>query len=176
MSLAITIRELCNERGMSVANMARLIGTSPNQMYYNVNRYRDDALEKHIPAIAKVLNVPEEELRDAIDLTYLPDSELQGDAMQNWGKHRHERILAAIRAGESDKKIMADWPDLTGDVLMVYHKIVDGPLSNFSKNGGAYDDRSRNTVLEEFCAIAFKTGSLHFWKDNTQTYDGVGRW
>lgn len=174
MSLAITIRELCNERGMSVANMARLIGASSHQMYYNVNRYRDDALEKHIPAIAKAMNVTEQELRDTIDMTYLPDSELQGDAMQNWGKHRYERILAAIRAGESDKKIMADWPELTGDVLMVYHKIVDGKLCHISKNGGAYNNRG--TALEEFCAIAFRTGRLQYMKDNVQSYDSMGRW
>lgn len=174
MSLAITIRRLCEERGISVANMARQIGASSNQMYYNVNRYRDDMLEKYIPAMAKVLNVAEQELRDTIDMTYLSDSELQGDAMQNWGTHRYERILAAIRAGESDKKIMHDWPELTGDVLMVYHKIVDGKLSHFSKNGGAYNNRS--SALEEFCAIAFRTGHLHYMKDNVRSYDGVKRW
>lgn len=176
MSLAITIRKLCNERGMSMSNMARLMGTHPRKIQDYIQHYRDGVLAQYIPEMAKVLNVDEQELRDAVDVDYLPITETKGDALKNWGKHRYERILAAIRAGESDKKIMADWPELTGDVLMVYHKIVDGTLSNFSKNGGAYDDRSRNTVLEEFCAIAFKTGSLHFWKDNTQTYDGVGRW
>lgn len=176
MSLAITIRRLCNERGVSISNMARQMSASPRTIQDYIQHYKDEFLANYIPDMAKALNVTEQELRDAIDLTYLPESETKGDAMQNWGKHRYERILAAIRAGESDKKIMADWPELTGDVLMVYHKIVDGTLSNFSKNGGAYDDRSRNTVLEEFCAIAFRTGSLHFLKDNTQTYDGVGRW
>lgn len=176
MSLAVTVRKLCDERGISLSNMARQMGVSPRTLLYYVQHYDDSVLQRYIPGMAEVLNVPEQELRDTVDTAYLPESETKGDAMQNWGKHRYERILAAIRAGESDKKIMADWPELTGDVLMVYHKIVDGTLSNFSKNGGAYDDRSRNTVLEEFCAIAFRTGSLHFLKDNTQTYDGVGRW
>lgn len=176
MSLTVTVRKLCDERGISLSNMARQMGVSPRTLLYYVQHYDDSVLQRYIPGMAEVLNVPEQELRDTVDTAYLPESETKGDAMQNWGKHRYERILAAIRAGESDKKIMADWPELTGDVLMVYHKIVDGTLSNFSKNGGAYDDRSRNTVLEEFCAIAFRTGSLHFLKDNTQTYDGVGRW
>ena len=146
MSLTVTVRKLCDERGISLSNMARQMGVSPRTLLYYVQHYDDSVLQRYIPGMAEVLNVPEQELRDTVDTAYLPESETKGDAMQNWGKHRYERILAAIRAGESDKKIMADWPELTGDVLMVYHKIVDGTLSNFSKNGGAYDDRSRNTV------------------------------
>ena len=53
--------------------------------------------------------------------------------------HRHYKILQAIRHGMNDQDILALWPELTYDVLLVYHKEVDGKLSRFAKNGGMYD-------------------------------------
>ena len=78
-----------------------------------------------------------------------------------------------MRGGESDAQIMAEWPELTDDVLMVYHKIADGTLSNFSKRGGSYDDLSKNTALEESGAIAFGTVSLHWMSDDSGEEDEI---
>ena len=78
--------------------------------------------------------------------------------------------------GESDAQIMAEWPELTDDVLIVYHKIADGTLSNFSKRGGSYDDRNKNTALEESGAIAFGTVSMRWMSDDSGDGDEMGMW
>lgn len=175
MSLTILLKQLCNERGMSVANMARLAGLKPRSIKFCVTHYRDDMLRKYIPEMAKTLQVTEQELTAAVKENCEPESVVTGSGMENFGRRRYDHILAAIKDGKSDEEIRAEWPEVTEDVMAVYHKIVDGTLSNFSKNGGIYDGNG-NTALEEFCAIAFRTGSLHFLKNNVQTYDGVGRW
>ena len=90
-----------------------------------------------------------------------------------FGTHRYERILEAVIGGESDAQIMAEWPELADDVLMVYHKIADGALSNFSKIGGSYNDRSKNTALEEFYTAALKTGSMHLMSDDSGEEDEI---
>lgn len=170
MELADELERLRYEKGLSYRKLADMCNlnqhTMRNALIHNGYKY----LMGRIDVLAAALGADAQVLREKY-----PDP--KDKAQVRCGKaHRYDQILEAVREGVPDSLIMARWPDMTGDVLMVYHKIVDGTLSNFSKNGGAYDDRSRNTVLEEFCAIAFRTGSLHFLKDNTQTYDGVGRW
>ena len=48
-------------------------------------------------------------------------------------------------------------------------------MSNLSKRGGSYNDRNKNTALEEFCTVALKTGSLRLMRDDSGDEDEIGR-
>lgn len=47
---------------------------------------------------------------------------------------RYDAIMAAINAGTPDEEIMAAWEDLGEDTMAVYHKVVDGTLTDFQKD------------------------------------------
>ena len=168
MELADERERLRYDKGLSYRKLADICRLNQNTMRNALIRNEYEYLMGRIDVLAAALGADANELR--MKYPYPPEYDATC-----FGTHRYERILEAVLCGEPDTQIMAEWPELTGDVLMVYHKIADGTLSNFSKNGGAYDDRSRNTVLEKFCAIAFKTGSLHYMSDDSGDYDGTGR-
>lgn len=44
---------------------------------------------------------------------------------------RYDAIIAAINAGTPDGEIMAAWDGLGEDTMAVYHKVVDGTLTDF---------------------------------------------
>lgn len=73
------------------------------------------------------------------------------------GTHRYARVLEAVREGVPDERIMAEWPELTGDVLMVYHKIADGKLCRRARNGGMYG--KNDTAIAKLYTLALYNGT-----------------
>lgn len=168
MELADELERLRYEKGLSYRKLADMCNLNQHTMRNALIRNGYKYLMGRIDVLAAALGADAQVLREKY-----PDP--NDKAQVRCGKaHRYDQILEAIREGVPDSRIMAKWPDMTGDVLMVYHKIADGKLCQRSKNGGMYD--RRDTAAAEFCAIAFRTGSLRGMTDNYDTYDGVGRW
>ena len=140
MELADELERLRYEKGLSYRKLADICRLNQHTMRNALIRNEYEYLMGRIDVLADALGADANELR--IKYPYPPE-----DEATCFGTHRYDRILEAIREGVPDSRIMAKWPDMTGDVLMVYHKIADGTLSNFSKRGGSYDDLSKNTAL-----------------------------
>lgn len=164
MELADELERLRYDKGLSYRKLADICRLNQHTMRNALIRNEYEYLMGRIDVLANALGADANELR--MKYPYPPEYDATC-----FGTHRYERILEAIREGVPDSRIMAKWPDMTGDVLMVYHKIADGTLSNSSKRGGSYDDLSKNTALEESGAIAFGTVSLH-WMSDDSGYDG----
>ena len=169
MELADELELLRYEKGLSYRKLADICRLNQHTMRNALIKNEYDYLMGRIDVLADALGADANELR--MKYPYPPEY----DATR-FGTHRYERILEAVIGGEPDAQIMAEWPELTDDVLMVYHKIADGTLSDFSKRGGSYDDRNKNTALEEFYTVALKTGSLHWMSDDSGDDDEIGRW
>ena len=169
MELADELELLRYEKGLSYRGLADICRLNQHTMRNALIRNEYEYLMERIDVLADALGADANELR--MKYPYPPEYDATC-----FGTHRYERILEAVRGGESDAQIMAEWPELTDDVLMVYHKIADGTLSNFSKIGGSYNDRSKNTAIEEFCTAALKTGSLRWMSDDSGEEDEMGRW
>lgn len=169
MELADELERLRYEKGLSYRKLADMCNLNQHTMRNALIRNEYEYLMGRIDVLANALGADANELR--MKYPYPPE-----DEATCFGTHRYDRILEAIREGVPDSRIMAKWPDMTGDVLMVYHKIADGTLSNFSKRGGSYDDLSKNTALEESGAIALRTVSLHWMSDDSGDDDEMGRW
>ena len=169
MELADELELLRYEKGLSYRKLADICRLNQHTMRNALIKNEYEYLMGRIDVLADALGADANELR--IKYPYPPEYDVTC-----FGTHRYDRILEAIREGVPDSRIMAKWPDMTGDVLMVYHKIVDGTLSNFSKRGGSYDDLSKNTALEESGAIAFGTVSLHWMSDDSGDEEEMGRW
>ena len=169
MELADELERLRYEKGLSYRKLADICRLNQHTMRNALIRNEYDYLMGRIDVLAAALGADANELR--MKYPYPPEYDATC-----FGTHRYDRILEAIREGVPDSRIMAKWPDMTGDVLMVYHKIADGTLSNLSQRGGLYNDRNKNTALEESGAIAFGTVSLHWMSDDSGDEDEMGRW
>ena len=169
MELADELERLRYEKGLSYRKLADMCNLNQHTMRNALIRNEYEYLMGRIDVLANALGADANELR--MKYPYPPEYDATC-----FGTHRYERILEAVLGGESDAQIMAEWPELTDDVLMVYHKIADGTLSNFSKRGGSYDDLNKNTALEESGAIALRTVSLHWMSDDSGDDDEMGRW
>ena len=169
MELADELERLRYGKGLSYRKLADICRLNQHTMRNALIRNEYDYLMERIDVLAAALGADANELRMKYPYPPVYDATC-------FGTHRYERILEAIREGVPDSRIMAKWPDMTGDVLMVYHKIADGTLSNLSQRGGLYNDRSKNTALEESGAIAFGTVSLHWMSDDSGDEDEMGRW
>ena len=169
MELADELELLRYEKGLSYRKLADICRLNQHTMRNALIRNEYDYLMGRIDVLADALGADANELRTKYP--YPPEYDAAC-----FGTHRYERILDAVLDGESDAQIMAEWPELTDDVLMVYHKIADGTLSNFAKIGGSYNDRSKNTAIEEFYTAALKTGSLRWTSDDSGDDDEMGRW
>ena len=168
MELADELELLRYEKGLSYRKLADICRLNQHTMRNALIRNEYEYLMGRIDVLANALGADANELR--MKYPYPPEYDVTC-----FGTHRYDRILEAIREGVPDSRIMAKWPDMTGDVLMVYHKIVDGTLSNLSKRGGSYDDRNKNTALEEFYTAALKTGSLRWMREDNVDDDEMGR-
>lgn len=166
MELADELERLRYEKGLSYSKLADICRLNQHTMRSALIRNGYDYLMERIDVLADAIGADANELR--MKYPYPPEYDATC-----FGTHRYDRILDAVRGGESDAQIMAEWPELTDDVLMVYHKIADGTLSNLSKRGGSYDDLSKNTALEEFYTVALKTGSLHWMSDDSGDEDEI---
>ena len=160
MELADELELLRYEKGLSYRKLADICRLNQHTMRNALIKNKYEYLMGRIDVLAAALGADANELR--IKYPYPPEYDATC-----FGTHRYDRILEAIREGVPDSRIMAKWPDMTGDVLMVYHKIADGTLNNFSKIGGSYNDRSKNTAIEEFYTAALKTGSLRWMSDDS---------
>lgn len=169
MELADELERLRYDKGLSYRKLANICNLNHHAMRNAFIRNEYKYLIGRIDVLAAALGADANELREKYP--YPPEYDATC-----FGTHRYERILDAVLGGESDAQIMAEWPELTDDVLMVYHKIADGTLSNFSKRGGSYDDLSKNTAIEEFYTAALKTWSLHWMRDDSGDDDEIGRW
>ena len=169
MELADELERLRYEKGLSYKKLADICRLNQHTMRNAFIKNEYEYLMGRIDVLANALGADANDLR--MKYPYPPEYDATC-----FGTHRYERILEAVLGGESDAQIMAEWPELTDDVLMVYHKIADGTLSNFSKRGGSYDDLSKNTAMEEFYTVALKTGSLHWMSDDSGNDDEMGRW
>lgn len=167
MELADELERLRYEKGLSYRKLADICRLNQHTMRNALIKNEYEYLMGRIDVLANALGADANELR--MKYPYPPE-----DEATCFGTHRYERILEAVRGGESDAQIMAEWPELTDDVLMVYHKIADGRLCSRARNGGMYG--KRDAALAEFCAIAFRTGSLHVMTDHYNSYDSLRRW
>lgn len=167
MELADELERLRYDKGLSYRKLADICRLNQHTMRNALIKNEYEYLMGRIDVLANALGADANELR--MKYPYPPE-----DEATCFGTHRYERILEAVRGGESDAQIMAEWPELTDDVLMVYHKIADGRLCSRARNGGMYG--KRDAALAEFCAIAFRTGSLHVMTDHYNSYDSLRRW
>lgn len=180
MGLAREIERLRKRRGMTYQQLAASSGVKLNTLYGALGYCRDDIADKYVDQLCRTLEVDAEALRRKyLGANETPQGEEQPEESGiEIDPHatgcRYDRILKAVRDGVSDKRIMREWPELTGDVLMVYHKIADGKLCRRARNGGMYG--KRDAALAEFCAIAFRTGSLSGLRVNYNSYDSLRRW
>lgn len=150
MELADELERLRYEKGLSYRKLADICRLNQHTMRNALIRNEYEYLMGRIDVLADALGADANELR--MKYPYPPE-----DEATCFGTHRYERILEAVRGGESDAQIMAEWPELTDDVLMVYHKIADGRLCQMAKNGGMYG--GRDTAIAKLCTLALYNGT-----------------
>ena len=148
MELADELERLRYEKGLSYRKLADICRLNQHTMRNALIRNEYDYLMGRIDVLAAALGANANELR--MKYPYPPEYDATC-----FGTHRYERILDAVLGGESDAQIMAEWPELTDDVLMVYHKIADGRLCQRAKHGGMYD-KSSCTAFEKLYSIVFQ--------------------
>lgn len=151
MELADELERLRYEKGLSYRKLADMCGLNQHTMRNAFIRNEYRYLMGRIDVLAAALGADAQVLREKY-----PDP--NDKAQVRCGKaHRYDQILEAIRGGVPDGRIMAEWPDMTGDVLMVYHKIADGRLCHRAKNGGMYG--KHDTAIAKLCTLALYNGT-----------------
>lgn len=173
-ALARKIDELREQSGMNCKELAEKACIKREVLWEALHYKRSRVIVRNLISIIRALDVDAETAKQLMDMAHivmhkdkkirhqrLPKAPKKEDLTMRppRRKGRYDAILKAINDGESDGKILRDWPELTSDVLAVYHKIVDGKLCSKAKRGGMYD-KGMATALENFRAIAFRTGSL----------------
>ena len=150
MELADELERLRYEKGLSYRKLADICRLNQHTMRNALIHNEYEYLMGRIDVLADAQGADANELR--MKYPYPPE-----DEATCFGTHRYERILEAVRGGESDAQIMAEWPELTDDVLMVYHKIADGRLCQWSKNGGMYG--KHDTAIANLHTLALYNGT-----------------
>ena len=150
MELSDELERLRYENGLSYRKLADICRLNQHTMRNALIKNEYEYLMGRIDVLAAALGADANELR--MKYPYPPEYDATC-----FGTHRYERILEAVRGGESDAQIMAEWPELTDDVLMVYHKIVDGRLCHLAKNVGMYG--KRDTAIAKLCTLSLYNGT-----------------
>ena len=151
MRLADELERLRHEKGLSYRKLADICNLNQHTMRNALIRNEYKYLMGRIDVLAVALGADANELREKY-----PDP--NDKAQVRCGKtHRYDQILEAVRDGESDAQIMTNWPELTGDVLRVSHKSVNGRLCQRAKNGGMYG--KRDTAIAKLCTLALYNGT-----------------
>ena len=150
MELADELERLRYEKGLSYRKLANICNLNQHTMRNALIKNEYEYLMGRIDVLADALGADANELR--MKYPYPPEYDATC-----FGTHRYERILEAVLGGESDAQIMAEWPELTDDVLMVYHKIADGRLCHMAKNGGMYGNN--DTAIAKLCTLALYNGT-----------------
>lgn len=180
MGLAHDIDALRDEQDMTYRRLADLTGISLNTVYSALAYRRNQATWNHLDKFCEALGVdaevyrakyPEFRVGGRVDIYEDDDDEDEYDDDEDDSSEaepicttngcRYDQILAAVKAGIPDEKIISAWQGLTGDVLNVYHQIANGTLKHMAKRGGAYD-KANASALERFYAAVYKqptTGS-----------------
>ena len=171
--LAREIDHIRDQQRVTYRRLARAAGLSISTVYNALSYRRDGLTAKHLDRFCQVLGIDADEMRQKYsangkdeeytikpecDDGYEPAKEPEdnsADIDPTVKGCRYDRILQAGRDGVSDRKIMATWPEVTGDVLNVYHQIADGTLRNMAKQGGMYD-KSNCTAFEKLYSIVFQ--------------------
>lgn len=117
MELADELERLRYEKGLSYRKLADICRLNQHTMRNAFIRNEYKYLMGRIDVLADALGADAQVLREKYPD---PNYEAQVRCLK---AHRYDQILEAIREGVADSRIMAEWPDMTGDVLMVYHKI-----------------------------------------------------
>lgn len=151
MELADELERLRYEKGLSYRKLADICRLNQHTMRNALIRNEYKYLMGRIDVLAAALGADAQVLREKY-----PDP--NDEAQVRSGKaHRYDKILEAIREGVPDSQIMSKWPDMTGNVLMVYHKIADGRLCHMAKNGGMYGNN--DTAIAKLCTLALYNGT-----------------
>ena len=169
--LAREIDRIRDQQRVTYRRLARATGLSISTVYGALSYRRDEATLKHLDQFCQVQGIDADEMRqkysaDGKEYAIEPKSDDDHEPVKEPEDNsadidptvkgcRYDRILQAVRDGVSDKKIMAAWPEVTGDVLNVYHQIADGTLRNMAKQGGMYD-KNNCTAFEKLYSIAFQ--------------------
>lgn len=150
MELADELERLRYEKGLSYRKLANICNLNQHTMRNAFIKNEYEYLMERIDVLADALGADANELR--MKYPYPPEYDATC-----FGTHRYERILEAVLGGKSDAQIMAEWPELTDDVLMVYHKIADGRLCHLAKNGGMHS--KCDTAIAKLCTLALYNGT-----------------
>ena len=163
--LAREIDRIRDQQMVPYRSMARAAGLSISTVYKALGYRRDGLTAKHLDQFCQVLGIDADEMRrkysaDGEGKALVEEMEdNSADIDQTVKGCRYDRILRAVRDGVSDRKIMAAWPEVTRDVLNVYHQIADGTLRNMAKHGGMYD-KSSCTAFEKLYSIVFEATGI----------------
>lgn len=171
--LAREIDRIRDQQRVPYRRLARAAGLSISTVYSALSYRRDGLTAKHLDQFCQVLGIDADEMRqkysadgEGEEYAIEPESDDDYEHVEEPEDNsadidptvkgcRYDRILRAVRDGVSDRKIMAAWPEVTGDVLNVYHQIADGTLRNMAKHGGMYD-KSSCTAFEKLYDIVFQ--------------------
>lgn len=183
--LAREIDRIRDQQRVPYRRLARAAGLSISTVYSALSYRRDGLTAKHLDQFCQVLGIDADEMRrkysadgkgkeytikpecdDNYALVEEPEDN-SADIDPTVKGCRYDRILRAVRDGVSDRKIMAAWPEVTGDVLNVYHQIADKTLLNMAKRGGIYD-KDQATMLERFYDVVLKTGRTCTLQDDAE--------
>ena len=147
---------LAADRGMSLPVFADAIGAGKEKVGNAISKrgsadgYMVDYLDKAMDVLKCTQRERDELTAIAAGKTY--QKHLQGKRlwtkpseveqpkkpMNVYGAKRYENVLAMVKAGKTDAEIMEEWPEMTVDVLVVYHKVAEGKLTKMSARD-AYD-------------------------------------
>lgn len=181
--LAREIDRIRDRQRVPYRRLAQASGLSISTVYGVLGYRRDDLMLKYLEQFCGALGIDADEMRQKYHVDCKAEEgaaqpELYDDHGTDGSEEiednsadidpdakgcRYDRILRAVRDGVSDRKIMAAWPEVTGDVLNVYHQIADGTLRNMAKHGGIYD-KSNCTAFEKLYDIVFEA-------DGTDEYE-----
>lgn len=185
--LAREIDRIRDQRKIAYRRLAQASGLSISTVYGVLGYRRDDLMLKYLDQFCGALGIDANEMRQKYNVDCKAEEgeaqpELYDDHDTDGNEEiednsadidpdakgcRYDRILKAVRDGVSDRKIMAAWPEVTGDVLNVYHQIADGTLLNMAKRGGIYD-KDQATMLERFYDVVLKTGRTCTLQDDVK--------
>ena len=144
---------LAADRGMSLPVFADAIGAGKERVGNAISKrgsadgYMVDYLDKAMTVLKCTQRERDELNAIAAGKTY--QKHLQGKRLYTkpveaeqpkkpvnvYGSKRYEKVLAMVKAGKTDAEIMEEWPEMTVDVLVVYHKVAEGKLTDMAARG-----------------------------------------
>lgn len=159
MRLIDRLMQMVADRQIPQSDFAAAIGMDKNNLKAILNKRNvaDGYTVDYLAKAVKVLKCTQAELDElnaiAAGKTY--QKHLQGKRLYTkpaevdktkpinvYGSKRYEKVLAMVKAGKTDAEIMEEWPEMTVDVLAVYHKIAEKKLTKMAARDGMYNSNS----------------------------------